>query len=215
MRKKQRYQSDRQLKRQVDILYMTRKLASKVGYDGLTMRNLAEAAKVSPKTLYNLFNSKDELLAVALEDLVEIIRKSMDAHSDLRGIDYILAKRQISADAIMRSPGFANVIVTLLFNAKPQDRLVSTLLGGQENEIIAQLEYERERNTILAELDLAKLSAQLSAQTWGTLLLWDKGLINLDQIGIEEQRSYLMTFAGITRGKKQGELVQELVRLSN
>ena len=65
---KQRYQSARQLKRQANILYMTRKLASEVGYDGLTMRGLAEKAEVSPKTLYNLFSSKDELLAAALED---------------------------------------------------------------------------------------------------------------------------------------------------
>lgn len=178
------------------------------------MRGLAEAAEVSPKTLYNLFNSKDELLTAALEDLVDIIQESMGAHSDLRGIDYILAKREISMEHIMHSPGFANVIVSLFFNAKPQDRLVPALLGGQEQGIVEQLEYEKKRGIIVETLDLIKLSIHLAAQSWGTMLLWDKGLINLKEIGVEERRSYVMTFAGITKGKKRRELQEELVLLS-
>ena len=215
MIKRQRYQSDRQLKRQANILYTTRKLASKVGYDGLTMRGLAEASEVSPKTLYNLFSSKDELLAAALEDLVGIVQESMDAYSDLRGIDHILTRRQISSKAIMRSPGFANVIITLFFKAKPGDRLVSALLGGVEQEMVEQLQFEKENGTIAEGLDLTKISAHLTAQTWGNLLLWDKGLISLDQLGDEIRRGFLITFIGITNGKKRSKLQQELVGLGN
>ncbi|MBT4161434.1 MAG: TetR/AcrR family transcriptional regulator [Gammaproteobacteria bacterium] len=212
---KQRYQSARQLKRQANILYMTRKLASEVGYDGLTMRGLAEKAEVSPKTLYNLFSSKDELLAAALEDLVGIIHETMDVHSGLQGFEHLLKVRQTSCDAIMRSPGFANVIVTLFFKARPGDRLVSALLGGNEQDTLEHLEYEKAQGSIHKELDLDKLSHHVSALMWGDMLLWDKGVISLDQLWNESHRSLLITFVGITMGKKRKELEQQLLSLGN
>jgi AcrR family transcriptional regulator len=44
-----------------------RKLVVTKGYDGLTMRDLAAAARVSVPTLYNLFGSKDAILVAELE----------------------------------------------------------------------------------------------------------------------------------------------------
>jgi AcrR family transcriptional regulator len=44
-----------------------RKLVAERGYDGLTMRELAQAARVAVPTLYNLFGSKDAILMAELE----------------------------------------------------------------------------------------------------------------------------------------------------
>ena len=49
------------------ILAAARKLVAERGYDGLTMRDLARAARVSVPTLYNLFGSKDAILVAELE----------------------------------------------------------------------------------------------------------------------------------------------------
>ncbi len=46
-----------------------RKLVAERGYEGLTMRDLARAARVSVPTLYNLFGSKDAILVAELETL--------------------------------------------------------------------------------------------------------------------------------------------------
>jgi len=48
------------------ILAAARKLVVTKGYDGLTMRDLARAARVSVPTLYNLFGSKDAILVAEL-----------------------------------------------------------------------------------------------------------------------------------------------------
>src|SRR4030095_10174598 len=44
-----------------------RQLVAERGYDGLTMRELARAARVAVPTLYNLFGSKDAILVAELE----------------------------------------------------------------------------------------------------------------------------------------------------
>jgi AcrR family transcriptional regulator len=49
------------------ILAAARKLVATRGYEGLTMRDLARAARVSVPTLYNLFGSKDAILVAELE----------------------------------------------------------------------------------------------------------------------------------------------------
>src|SRR5262245_39106061 len=49
------------------ILGAARRLVAERGYDGLTMRDLARAARVSVPTLYNLFGSKDAILMSELE----------------------------------------------------------------------------------------------------------------------------------------------------
>ena len=54
----------RQEVRREKILSAARKLVASQGYDGMVMSDLAEVAEVSPTTLYNLFNTKDELFTL-------------------------------------------------------------------------------------------------------------------------------------------------------
>jgi AcrR family transcriptional regulator len=49
------------------ILAAARAAITRDGYDGLTMRELARAARVSVPTLYNLFGGKDAILTALLE----------------------------------------------------------------------------------------------------------------------------------------------------
>lgn len=53
--------------RRARIRAAARKLVAERGYDGLTMRELAQHARVAVPTLYNLFGSKDAILVAELE----------------------------------------------------------------------------------------------------------------------------------------------------
>ncbi len=53
---------DHKAERRTRILTAARRLVSERGYAGVTMRDLARAAKVSVPTLYNLFGGKDQIL---------------------------------------------------------------------------------------------------------------------------------------------------------
>ena len=66
----QRSLTPNQQARRARILEAARALVAEHGYDGMIMRDVATAAHVSPTTLYNLYNTKDELLLEALRDAV-------------------------------------------------------------------------------------------------------------------------------------------------
>lgn len=53
--------------RRARIQTAARELVATRGYEGLTMRELAQAARVAVPTLYNLFGSKDAILVAELE----------------------------------------------------------------------------------------------------------------------------------------------------
>ena len=67
--------------RRARIQRAARQLVAERGYDGLTMRDLANAARVSVPTLYNLFGSKDAILIAELESMVGTVRAFLQAPS--------------------------------------------------------------------------------------------------------------------------------------
>ena len=60
----------RQEDRRQRILASARDLVADQGYDGMVMSQVAERAGVSPTTLYNLYNTKDQLVLEALRELL-------------------------------------------------------------------------------------------------------------------------------------------------
>lgn len=69
-----------------EILVQALNLIVRHGFDGFSMRKLAARLDIAAKTIYNYFNSKDELYLVILtrgfEDLYRQCRAAFDAHGD-------------------------------------------------------------------------------------------------------------------------------------
>ena len=93
------------------IMAAARKLVVTEGYDGLTMRDLARAARVSVPTLYNLFGSKDAILVAELETTAPKIAARMLAGDSFftRG----MAAFEAGMDQIAEAPEFHRAIMRM------------------------------------------------------------------------------------------------------
>src|SRR5829696_4939979 len=91
--------------RRARIGKVARELVAERGYAGLTMRELAQKARVAVPTLYNLFGSKDAILVAELEAAARVIA----AHLPMGG-DSFFARGMAAFEAGMRlvddSPAF-------------------------------------------------------------------------------------------------------------
>ena len=85
-----------QQERRNRILAAARELVAQHGYDGMIMRDVATAANVSPTTLYNLYNTKDELLLAALRDKLAENLRIATPESFEHGYDYFAAQLENS-----------------------------------------------------------------------------------------------------------------------
>lgn len=81
--------SERQRRLRQGILGAARDLITLKGYEGVNMRELAKTARVTPKTLYYQFGSKEELLHSAVEEMFSRLYSEMDAEPIDRGIDRV------------------------------------------------------------------------------------------------------------------------------
>ena len=105
--------SARQQRLREGILAAARELITAQGYDGVTMRDLARHAGVTPKTLYYQFGSKDELLRAAVEDLFHSLYAAMDAEPIAKGFDRLLYIIEKVADLTREHWAYAKAAMPL------------------------------------------------------------------------------------------------------
>ena len=80
----------RQIRLREIILSEARALITANGYEGVNMRDLARHAKVTPKTLYYQFGSKEQLLRTAVEEMFHSLYTAIDAERVAKGFDRLL-----------------------------------------------------------------------------------------------------------------------------
>lgn len=209
---KRKYESARQLERQSRILSAAREMLAEVGYNGLTIRELANRAGAAQGTLYNLFGSKDELIVAAIEDQLSELAERAATQSE-PGIDRILALGEETSGQIRRTPAYAEAMARAVFSSSPDDALTKNLyLRGLVN-LREQLTAAKAAGELRSSVRVPRLARHLQAQTWGLVAGWMLGMFPLSQLSREYRRSQIMTLASCAAGDAKVRLEAELEKL--
>lgn len=183
-----------QAERKARVLECTRELLAEVGYDGLQMRLLAERAGVALMTLYNRFGNKDDLILLALQELLaELAGRARS--SGREGIEFILHNGGIIADQILETPRYAQAMALMLFNGQIGSPIVNALLVNNVSQNLKRVREMIELKELTEDVDANLLARTLSTCTWSTNLLWMKGLIPDSEFKREYQRAPLLVLA--------------------
>jgi AcrR family transcriptional regulator len=195
-----------QRKRRQRILAATRELVGELGYDGTIMRDVAVRARVSPTTLYNLYNTKDELLLAALRE--EVTRSMQQAMEQTEGPGYarLLHHLHHVASQTREAPAFVEAITRALLQAKAGDPLVEFLLHRTRVAVQESLTAMAERQELEPGTDTGDAAIALGGAFWASFLLWNKGMIDLDALETFLMRSYLSVLIPMTRGRAKTDL---------
>ena len=173
------------------ILNAARELVARHGYEGMIMRDVATAAKVSPTTLYNLYNTKDELLLEALrESVAEGWNRTAETHHDL-GFDRLLGQMHSSVQQTREEPAYAKAITQALLRANEGDQIVGVLIGGTTRAVVVSLEAMLENGELDPEINLIELAEAMVAAFWAQYMMWSKGQYDLVRLERELKRNYL------------------------
>lgn len=209
------YRSPRQEERQRRILATARTEITRVGYDAITMQQLAGASDVSTKTLYNLYGSKDELLLAAVAELLGNLEHHPRVLAAPAGIPALLAFTEVICEQIVETPRYAEVMAKSLFQADRDHRLVEVLLGNTQKVAGNALEIAAEQGCLREGVDIAVLSNLLAGHQWGLVLMWSKGLVSLADLANQALQSQVISLIPACRDvqKKQLESRLELLQL--
>jgi len=195
-----------QKKRRQRILAATRDLVGELGYDGTIMRDVAVRAKVSPTTLYNLYNTKDELLLAALRE--EVTRSMQQAEQQTAGPGYERLLRHIHhvAKQTREAPAFVEAITRALLQSKAGDPLVDFLLLRARDAMSLSVSAMADRRELEPGTDPGTVATALSGAFWSAFMLWSKGMITLQELETFLTRSYLSVLIPVSRGKAKADL---------
>jgi AcrR family transcriptional regulator len=203
-----------QLRRRARILDATRELVTRHGYDGMIMRDVANIAEVSATTLYNLYNSKDELLLEALRERVTVSAAAAADATDGPGCAYLLAHVSNVCTETRREPAYVAAITQALLRASPGDPLVEVLLNELREDTMRSLTAMRDADELKPDTGLGELATALAGSFWSVFLLWDKGLLQLTDLERAQLRGYLALLIPATSGSTRLALEQRYAELN-
>ena len=197
------------------ILKAARELVAQKGYEGTIMRDVANAANVSPTTLYNLYNTKDELLLEALRQSVTDGWQRTEQEVPSLGFDRLLEQMHQSALETHQAPAYAKAITQALFRANANDQIVTVLVNDGARAVRGSLREMQDHDQLIANTDLYQLSTAMVGGFWATYFLWATQVIDLQQLEGELKRGYLCQLLPVVQGPIKQRIVSELASLTN
>ena len=196
----------RQESRRQKILSAARKLVASQGYEGMVMSDLAEVAEVSPTTLYNLFNTKDELLLEALRGLIVKNYEKVEKLSQDSGWEYLLKVAENGAWLRSSEPEFGVAITDALLRAKPGDPLTKLLFESVREDFLRSLKEMKSKRELREEVDLSHLATIMVGNYWSTFILLNKGIERNKQLAVSTKINMLSLLSASSQGEAKQQM---------
>jgi AcrR family transcriptional regulator len=163
----------RELRRQIDLQ----------GIAGITMRDLALAAGVTPKTLYNLFGSKDALVSQSVRDTYKTVMGAITQdHKDLDAFEQLIAYAAASAEFNLSEPVYTSTMIYAYYSA--DSSLVSfhedfhNYIGGAFKILLKSMQDAGELHSWSPAEVIAR---QIVECLISTAAEWTRGIVSSDQ----------------------------------
>ena len=197
--KRSSYASESMTRRRTRVLDEARKLVAEAGYDGVTMRLLAERSQVASATLYNIYGNKETLIATAVSELLEEQMERGRQQSG-GGLDGELNRIEWIAAEIMRMPEYARAMVTVYFSGTADNIVRDLLRGITSSNYTRMLDGLKRDGGLFPWVNLELAASELANHEYAVVHDWAVGLLPSAQLAWRQKYVMLMTLGSITQG---------------
>ena len=193
------------------ILDVARLLIADHGYEGVTMRELAEKSLVSVPTLYNLFGGKNELLFAAVESYFKRLLGGGERAGTEKGLSKLLSLIETVSRETVRHAAYMRALMGFFGGPGASAGLLELVERELTTQLVEALEQMQRQRQLAAWVDPQALSERLRGQLtivtfeWSQRYLSDAGLRGASLYGAGA------LLLGLVRGKAAGE-IERLVR---
>ncbi len=188
------------------ILAAARAIVARRGYEALTMRELAQASRVTVPTLYNLIGGKEAVLAAAVEEQTARFLGAIERRRGTSPAARLLSVIDACTRELLGLPAYYRTLLHLLYTAEAAGAVrasVDRALGG---ELAAALEAIAEAGELVAWAERRALLRSLRTQLGANALQWASG--GLSDAAFPSAAAYeaCLTLLGVTTGRSHDEL---------
>lgn len=208
-----RYASNAMADRRARILETAREML--VADDGkFTMRDLARQSGVALATLYNIFDSQDELVAQAV---VEIFVERIENLVPKDGgpvLERIERAQELSNAEILRVPAYAKKMLTIYFSEDTTSRIRDVLHGQAAAGNVRYLQDLKDEGALLPWVNIDLLASDAAVAVYAIITRWAVGEIRDDQLLARQKFLRLSLLAGFVTDDVQVKIKKRLQNLS-
>lgn len=196
--------------RRARILTAARQLIAERGFEGLTMRDLARASRVSVPTLYNLFGAKHALILGELESTFAAVVAGMEK---ARGGD-VVARALAVCDAgnadLLAVPQYSRELI-LLFLTSTEASALRRASAERFAALMAGLLREGQAaGDLVAWVDTQVLSRRMFAHYQLAMIEWARGELDAEAFRAATRFGMCAMLLGVVRGRAQHRLAAEM-----
>jgi AcrR family transcriptional regulator len=179
------------------ILAAARRLIARHGYDGLTMRALAEASEVSVPTLYNLYGGKHQILAAGLTEQFEALAGLLASEGRGDFVDRVFAVHDVAVTHVLEAPGYFRELIHVFLTSRDTDELRRAIEQRHIAAMAAHLRAAQGAGELVAWVDAELLAGHLFFQLMMTFLGWAKGELTDDVVGAVATYGVAISLLGV------------------
>jgi len=195
--------------RRARIGKIARQLVVERGYAGLTMRELAQKARVAVPTLYNLFGSKDAILVAELAESARTIAASLP-----RGGDSFFQRGMAGFEAGMRAiedqPEFYRQCMHMFLTSPETAEMRRRVEDAHIAVMAGNLSAAKAAGQLADWADPTIVARHMFALYMATLIAWGLGEIDLPMFRTAALSGVCHLLAGVARGPFAAEVEAKL-----
>ncbi len=185
------------------ILQAARDVIAERGFDGLTMRELAQAAGVTVPTIYNLIGSKDKVLFAAVEEQTERFMRGIE-----RGAGDVIAVINANERELERAPDYYRSLLRLMMASEaagPARANVGRALRGQIRGALGEL---AEEGSLESWVSLDALQDEIQSSLWALSLEWANGRLASEDRARRSVFAVGLMLLAVSRGEAREEFAR-------
>jgi AcrR family transcriptional regulator len=195
--------------RRARIGKVARQLVVERGYDGLTMRELAQKARVAVPTLYNLFGSKDAILVAELEASARQVAASLPTTGDSffqRG----MAAFDVGMRMVEDQPDFYRECMHMFLTSTETADMRHRIEDGYIAIMASNLAAAKAAGQLADWAEPEIVARHMFALYISVLIAWGVGEVDLPAFRIAALSGVCHLLAGVARGPFADEVVAKL-----
>lgn len=201
--------------RRARILLAARELIAERGYEGLTMRDLARASRVSVPTLYNLFGGKQALILGELEATFAAVVAGI---AEVRTGD-VIARARATCEAgnadLLAMPRYSRELILLFLTAEETAPLRRGMAERYADLMADVLRDGQAAGEIQPWIEPLILARRMFAHYQLSMIEWARGELGADEFQAVTWFGLCVMLLGVARGRAQRRLTTELQKVQS
>ena len=190
------------------ILAAAREIIADEGFEALTTRALAERARVTVPTIYNLVGARDAVLFAAVEDQTARLLAVLGQRAEAPPIERVLAVTEDCVAELVRMPRYYGALLRLMFTSDSGSALRRSVGRTLLREFLYGVEALYEAGELVDLVPARMLAERLTTDLTASSTQWATG--DIDEAALH--RNALLGTCVLMLGTTTGEARREVER---